>query len=59
MIVLLARVRPGYDPYGWLVWGKLSIHWKLETNFLPMFVMTRKRFWLSFTRVARPDGPRA
>ena len=25
-IVLYARTRPGYDPYGWLVWGKLTIH---------------------------------
>ena len=34
-IVLYARVRPGYDPYGWLVWGKLTIHLKLDTNGAP------------------------
>jgi len=30
-----ARARPGYDPYGWLVWGKLAIHLKLDTNGAP------------------------
>ena len=34
-IMLYARVRPGYDPYGWLVWGKLTIHLKLDTNGAP------------------------
>ncbi|MBV9944067.1 MAG: hypothetical protein JO262_18205 [Solirubrobacterales bacterium] len=35
LIVLYARSRPGYDPYGWLVWGKLTIHLKLDTNGAP------------------------
>jgi hypothetical protein len=35
LVVLWARSRPGYDPYGWLVWGKLSIHLKLDTNGAP------------------------
>src|SRR5215475_1948958 len=26
LLLLYARTRPGYDPYGWLVWGKLTIH---------------------------------
>lgn len=30
-----ARARPGYDPYGWLVWGHLTIHGKLDTNGAP------------------------
>jgi hypothetical protein len=34
-IVLYARTRPGYDPWGWLVWGKLTIHFKLDTNGAP------------------------
>ena len=34
-IVLYARTRPGYDPYGWLVWGKLAIHLELDTNGAP------------------------
>ncbi|MBV8429756.1 MAG: hypothetical protein JO244_01250 [Solirubrobacterales bacterium] len=35
LVVLWARARPGYDPYGWLVWGKLSIHGALDTNGAP------------------------
>jgi hypothetical protein len=35
LIVLYARTRPGYDPYGWLVWGKLTIHVALDTNGAP------------------------
>jgi hypothetical protein len=34
-IVLWARTRPGYDPYGWLVWGRLTVHFKLNTNGAP------------------------
>ncbi len=34
-LVLWAGTRPGYDPYGWLVWGKLTLHWKLDTNGAP------------------------
>jgi hypothetical protein len=35
VIVLWAGTRPGYDPYGWLVWGKLLVRWKLDTNGAP------------------------
>ena len=35
VLVLWAGTRPGYDPYGWLVWGKLSVHLKLDTNGAP------------------------
>jgi hypothetical protein len=35
VVVLWARTRPGYDPYGWLVWGHLTIHGKLDTNGAP------------------------
>jgi hypothetical protein len=34
-LVLWADTRPGYDPYGWLVWGKLTIHANLDTNGAP------------------------
>jgi len=34
-VVHWARARPGYDPYGWLVWGHLTIHGKLDTNGAP------------------------
>jgi hypothetical protein len=35
LVVLWAGARPGYDPYGWLAWGKLTIHLKLDTNGAP------------------------
>jgi hypothetical protein len=35
VVVLWAGVRPGYDPYGWLTWGKLTIHGNLDTNGAP------------------------
>jgi hypothetical protein len=35
LVMLWARTRPGYDPYGWLVWGHLTLHWKLDTNGAP------------------------
>ena len=35
VLMLWARVRPGYDPYGWLVWGHLLLHGKLDTNGAP------------------------
>jgi hypothetical protein len=34
-IVLWARTRPGFDPYGWLVWGHQSITGTLNTNAAP------------------------
>ena len=58
VVVLWARVRPGYDPYGWLAWGKLSIHLKLDTNgapswkplpfvfTVPMALFGRYQLWL-------------
>src|SRR5437660_11623430 len=35
LIVLWAGQRPGYDPYGWLVWGKLTLKGALDTNGAP------------------------
>jgi hypothetical protein len=35
LVILWAKTRPGYDPYGWLVWGHLTIHGKLDTNGAP------------------------
>jgi hypothetical protein len=34
-LVLWARTRPGFDPYGWLVWGHQTIHGSLDTNAAP------------------------
>jgi hypothetical protein len=34
-IVVWARARPGYDPYGWLVWGYQTIHLSLDLGGAP------------------------
>ena len=34
-LVLWAGTRPGFDPYGWLTWGKQTIHGSLDTNAAP------------------------
>ncbi len=51
VIVLQAQVRPGYDPYGWLVWGKLSLHWKLETDGAPSWKPLPYLFTLPYSLV--------
>jgi hypothetical protein len=35
VIVVLARTRPGFDPYGWLVWGRQTLTLSLDTNAAP------------------------
>ncbi len=35
LILLWARTRPGFDPYGWLVWGRQTVAGNLDTNAAP------------------------
>jgi len=35
VLVLWARTRPGYDPYGWLVWGYQTLHLSLDLGGAP------------------------
>lgn len=35
LLVALTDMRPGYDAYGWLVWGRQALHWNLDTNGAP------------------------
>ena len=35
VVVQWAGTRPGFDPYGWLVWGHQTIHGSLDTNAAP------------------------
>ncbi len=34
-IVLVTHMRPGYDAFGWLVWGHQVLHWSLNTDGAP------------------------
>jgi hypothetical protein len=35
IVVRWADSRPGYDPYGWLVWGYQLLHWNLNLGGAP------------------------
>ena len=35
LLVVWARTRPGFDPYGWLVWGHQTVTLSLDTNAAP------------------------
>jgi len=35
ILLLWARTRPGYDPYGWLVWGYQTLHLSLNLGGAP------------------------
>jgi hypothetical protein len=35
VLVAWARTRPGFDPYGWLVWGHQTLSASLDTNAAP------------------------
>ena len=35
VLVIWARTRPGFDPYGWLTWGHMTLHGGLDTNAAP------------------------
>ena len=35
VILLWAKTRPGFDPYGWLVWGHQTVAGNLDTNAAP------------------------
>jgi hypothetical protein len=35
VFVVLVKVRPAYDAYGWLVWGRQAAHLRLDTSAAP------------------------
>ncbi|MBV9005042.1 MAG: hypothetical protein JO181_10330, partial [Solirubrobacterales bacterium] len=35
LFVALTAMRPAFDAYGWLVWGRQALHWDLNTNAAP------------------------
>ncbi len=34
-LVALTGIRPGYDAFGWMVWGRQVLHWNLNTDGAP------------------------
>ena len=49
LIVVWAKSRPTYDPYGWLVWGKLTLKGALDTNGAPSWKPLTYLFTLPFS----------
>jgi hypothetical protein len=47
-LVLWARTRPGFDPYGWLVWGRQTLLGSLNTNAAPSWKPLPYLFTLPF-----------
>jgi hypothetical protein len=52
-IVLWARTRPGFDPYGWLVWGHQTLAGALNTNAAPSWKPLPYLFTLPFALFGR------
>jgi hypothetical protein len=53
VIVVWSGVRPGYDPYGWLIWGHLTIHGSLNTDGAPSWKPLPYLFTLPYALLAR------
>ncbi|MGO9901104.1 MAG: hypothetical protein ACLP0J_15745 [Solirubrobacteraceae bacterium] len=53
-VVLWAGTSPGYDPYGWLVWGHQTLAWNLDTNGAPSWKPLPYLFTLPYALVG--DG---
>ncbi len=52
-LVLTFRLVPSYDPYGWLVWGRQTIHWALNPAGAPSW---KPMPWLLTTPLALAGG---
>lgn len=53
LFVVLTRMKPAYDAYGWMVWGRQTLHWNLDTNGAPSWKPLTLLFTLPFALVAR------
>jgi len=51
--VLWSNMRPGYDAYGWLVWGRQTLHWDLDTNGAPSWKPLTFLFTLPYSLLGR------
>ena len=50
-LVVWARTRPGFDPYGWLVWGQQTLHLAMDTNAAPSWKPLPYLFTLPYALV--------
>jgi hypothetical protein len=53
IVLLWARTRPGYDPYGWLVWGHQTLHLSLDLGGAPSWKPLPYLFTVPYSLVGR------
>ncbi|MDQ6778637.1 MAG: hypothetical protein M3071_20970 [Actinomycetota bacterium] len=53
LVVLLTRMRPAYDAYGWLVWGHQTLHGNLNTDGAPSWKALAYVFTLPYALAGR------
>jgi hypothetical protein len=53
--VVVTNMRPGYDAFGWLVWGHQVLHWNLNTDGAPSWKPLTFLFTLPFALAGRAD----
>ncbi|MGO9752671.1 MAG: hypothetical protein ACLP8S_21450 [Solirubrobacteraceae bacterium] len=53
VLVLWAGTSPGYDPYGWLVWGHQTLAWDLNTSGAPSWKPLPYLFTVPYALVGR------
>ncbi len=53
VFVLVTGERPGYDAFGWLVWGHQVLHWNLNTDGAPSWKPISFVFTLPFALFGR------
>jgi hypothetical protein len=51
--VFATGMRPGYDAYGWIVWGHQTFHWNLNTDGAPSWKPLPYLFTLPYTLAGR------
>jgi hypothetical protein len=53
LFVVVVGMRPSYDPYGWLVWGRQVLHWNLNTDGAPSWKPLTFLFTLPYALFGR------
>ncbi|MBV9798101.1 MAG: hypothetical protein JO039_08665 [Solirubrobacterales bacterium] len=53
LFVVLTAMRPAFDAYGWLVWGRQALHWDLNTNAAPSWKPLTFLFTFAYSVVGR------
>jgi hypothetical protein len=51
--VAITGMRPEFDAYGWLVWGRQTLHWNLDTNGAPSWKPLTYMFTLPYALAGR------